>query len=66
MRCLQVVAAVKRSVSIPVAVKLSPFYSALAHFCGQLDDLGVDAIVVFNRFFQPDIDLEQQLRRRHA
>jgi dihydroorotate dehydrogenase (fumarate) len=58
-RALQIVGAVKRSVSIPVAVKLSPFYSALAHFCAQLDDVGPDAIVLFNRFFQPDIDVEQ-------
>jgi len=58
-RALQVAKAVKQSVSIPVAVKLSPFYSALAHFCKQLDELGANAIVLFNRFFQPDIDVEQ-------
>lgn len=58
-RALQVVQAVKYSVSIPLAVKLSPFYSAIAHFCKQLDELGVDALVLFNRFYQPDIDVEQ-------
>ncbi len=58
-RTLQVVKIVKQSVSIPVAVKLSPFYSAIAHFCKQLDELGVDALVLFNRFYQPDIDVEQ-------
>lgn len=58
-RALQVFKAVKQSVSIPVAVKLSPFYSAIAHFCKQLDDFGADALVLFNRFYQPDIDVEQ-------
>jgi len=58
-RALQAAAAVRRSVSIPVAVKLSPYYSAVAHLCKQLDELGVDALVLFNRFVQPDIDVEQ-------
>lgn len=58
-RALQVVKAVKQSVSIPVAVKLSPFYSSIANFCKTLDRLGVDALVLFNRFYQPDIDVEQ-------
>jgi dihydroorotate dehydrogenase (fumarate) len=58
-RALQATAAVRRSVSIPVAVKLSPYYSAVAHLCKQLDQLGVDALVLFNRFVQPDIDVEQ-------
>src|SRR5262249_48061031 len=51
--------AVKGAVRIPVAVKLSPFYSALAHFARRLDEAGVDALVLFNRFYQPDIDAEQ-------
>jgi dihydroorotate dehydrogenase (fumarate) len=58
LRGLQVVRAVRESVSIPVAVKLSPFYSSLAHYARQLDGLGVDALVLFNRFYQPDIDVE--------
>jgi dihydroorotate dehydrogenase (fumarate) len=53
---LEVVREVRRSVSIPVAVKLSPFYSSLAHFATQLDRVGVDGLVLFNRFYQPDID----------
>jgi dihydroorotate dehydrogenase (fumarate) len=57
LRGLQVVRAVRESVSIPVAVKLSPFYSSLAHYARQLDGLGVDALVLFNRFYQPDIDV---------
>jgi dihydroorotate dehydrogenase (fumarate) len=58
LRGLQVVRAVRESVSIPVAVKLSPFYSSLAHYARQLDELGVDALVLFNRFYQPDIDVD--------
>lgn len=59
-RGLEVVRAVKGSVKIPVAVKLSPFYSSLVHFAAKLDDIGVDALVLFNPFFQPDIDAETQ------
>ena len=53
---LQAVREVKRSLRIPVAVKISPFFSALAHFAARLDAAGVDGIVLFNRFYQPDID----------
>jgi dihydroorotate dehydrogenase (fumarate) len=63
-RLLEVVRAVKGSVSIPVAVKLSPFFSALAHFARQLDGLDVDALVLFNRFYQPDLDVEALEVRR--
>jgi dihydroorotate dehydrogenase (fumarate) len=59
-RDVQVVRAVKSSVRIPVAVKLSPFYSSIANFAAQLDEAGADALVLFNRFYQPDIDVEQQ------
>ena len=59
LRGLQVVRAVRESVAIPVAVKLSPFYSSIAHYARKLDELGVDALVLFNRFYQPDIDLEE-------
>jgi dihydroorotate dehydrogenase (fumarate) len=58
LRGLQVVRSVRESLTIPVAVKLSPFYSSPAHFARQLDGLGVDALVLFNRFYQPDIDVE--------
>jgi dihydroorotate dehydrogenase (fumarate) len=58
-RALDVARAVRDAVTIPVAVKLSPFYSSLAHFARRLDDLGVNALVLFNRFYQPDIDIEQ-------
>jgi dihydroorotate dehydrogenase (fumarate) len=57
-RALEIVRTVKQSLKIPVAVKLSPFYSSLAHFAQQLDALNVDSLLVFNRFYQPDIDVE--------
>lgn len=56
---LSTVALVKANVHIPVAVKLSPFFTNLTHFASQLDGLNVDALVLFNRFYQPDIDLEE-------
>jgi dihydroorotate dehydrogenase (fumarate) len=55
-RVVDLVAVLKESVRIPLAVKLSPFYSALPHLAGQLDALGADGLVLFNRFYQPDID----------
>jgi dihydroorotate dehydrogenase (fumarate) len=58
-RALRVVRAVRDSLTIPIAVKLSPFYSSIANFATQLDNLDVKALVLFNRFYQPDIDLEE-------
>ena len=52
---------VKRVLKIPVAVKLSPFYSNPLHVIGRMDDEDVDAFVLFNRFFQPDINLEDEV-----
>jgi dihydroorotate dehydrogenase (fumarate) len=46
---------VKKTVSIPVAMKLSPYFSAMAHMAVELDKAGADALVLFNRFYQPDI-----------
>jgi dihydroorotate dehydrogenase (fumarate) len=54
----RLVANIRSSISIPLAVKLSPFFSALANFAMSLDEAGADALVLFNRFYQPDIDLE--------
>lgn len=56
--CLDILAAVKKEVTIPIAVKLSPFFSNFANMAKQLDDTGADALVLFNRFYQPDIELE--------
>jgi len=50
--------AVKSAVTIPVAVKLSPFFTNFANMAKRLDQTGVDGLVLFNRFYQPDIDLE--------
>jgi dihydroorotate dehydrogenase (fumarate) len=49
---------VKASVRIPVAVKLGPFFSAIPNLAARLDAAGADALVLFNRFYQPDFDLE--------
>ncbi|BDU77690.1 dihydroorotate dehydrogenase-like protein [Mesoterricola sediminis] len=57
-RTLEIVRTVKSSVTIPVAVKLSPFFSSLAHYAKVLEGAGADAIVLFNRFYQPDLDIE--------
>ncbi len=57
-RTLSILRAVKGAVTIPVAVKLSPFFSSLAHFAAELDAAGADGLVLFNRFYQPDIDVE--------
>jgi len=57
-RYLEVLHAVKRTVKIPVAMKLSPFFSSLANMAQRLDAAGVNGLVLFNRFYQPDIDLE--------
>lgn len=58
-RVVDVVQAVRRSVSIPVAVKLSPFFSATAHMVQRLAEAGANGVVLFNRFYQPDLDLEE-------
>jgi dihydroorotate dehydrogenase (fumarate) len=64
-RTVKMVKAVRETVRIPVAVKLSPYYTSLANFAGQLDGAGADGMVLFNRFYQPDIDVEElQVRRQ--
>jgi dihydroorotate dehydrogenase (fumarate) len=55
---LDIVRTVKKAVEIPVAVKLSPFFSSFAHLARELDQAGADGLVLFNRFYQPDIDVE--------
>lgn len=55
---LKIVKAVIATVSIPVAVKLSPFFTNFANMADRLDQAGADGLVLFNRFYQPDIDLE--------
>ena len=55
---LAIVDAVRERITIPMAVKLSPHYSAFANFAGRVVDAGANGLVLFNRFYQPDIDLE--------
>jgi dihydroorotate dehydrogenase (fumarate) len=55
---LDIVRAVHAAVAIPLAVKLSPHYSAMAHFAAEVVGAGADGLVLFNRFYQPDLDLE--------
>ncbi len=56
---LELIAAVRAAVNLPLAVKLSPYYSALANFAGKAVEAGANGLVLFNRFYQPDIDLEE-------
>ena len=55
---VEIVKEVKSHVTIPVAVKIAPYFSNMAHMAKRLDEAGADALVLFNRFYQPDIDLE--------
>ena len=55
---LDILKAVKKEVTIPVAVKMSPFFTNFACMAKKLDDAGANGLVLFNRFYQPDIDLE--------
>jgi dihydroorotate dehydrogenase (fumarate) len=56
---LELIEAVRRAVALPLAVKLSPYYSALANFASKVVEAGANGLVLFNRFYQPDIDLEE-------
>ena len=62
---LDILRSVKEQVSIPVAVKLSPFFSALPNFTSRLADEGADALVLFNRFYQPDFDVNKRDVKPH-
>jgi dihydroorotate dehydrogenase (fumarate) len=56
---IDTVRSVRAATKIPLAVKLSPYFSSFAHIAASLDALNVDGLVLFNRFYQPDIDLEK-------
>ena len=62
---VEMIAAVKRAVRVPVAVKLSPFYTSFAHLSRQLDLAGADGLVIFNRYYEPDIDVEELSVQSH-
>ena len=55
---LTIIASVKAQLKIPISVKLSPFFTNFARFARQIDQAGADGLVLFNRFYQPDIDLD--------
>ncbi|MDX1691037.1 MAG: dihydroorotate dehydrogenase-like protein [Acidimicrobiia bacterium] len=57
-RYLRLVQQVRSAISIPLAVKIGPYFSSIGHFARLLVDVGADGLVLFNRFNQPDIDLE--------
>jgi dihydroorotate dehydrogenase (fumarate) len=57
-RLLDIVAVLKESITIPLAVKLSPFYSSIPNVAALVDSIGAEGLVLFNRFYQPDIDPE--------
>lgn len=58
-RYLRLVEQVRAAVSLPLAVKIGPYFSSPGNMCRRLVDAGADGLVLFNRFYQPDIDLEQ-------
>ena len=58
-RYLNVLMAVRDSVGLPIAVKLSPYFSSLSHFADGLVGAGANGLVMFNRFYQPDLDINQ-------
>jgi dihydroorotate dehydrogenase (fumarate) len=57
----QIVKSIKKAVKIPVSVKLSPFYTNTLNFIKKLDEAGVNGFVLFNRFFQPEIDIDNEV-----
>lgn len=56
---VQILKAVKSKVKVPVAIKLGPYFSSLAHMAKRLEEAGANGLVLFNRFYQPDLDLER-------
>lgn len=59
-RQVEIVKSIKQAVKIPVSVKISPFYTNTLNFIKKVDEAGADAYVLFNRFFQPEIDTEKE------
>jgi dihydroorotate dehydrogenase (fumarate) len=57
-RCLDTLWDVTANISIPIAVKLNPYFSSIANMAHRLDEAGADGLVLFNRFYMPDFDLE--------
>jgi len=57
-RYLETIRAVRSAITVPLSVKISPFFSSTGHFAGRAVDAGAGGLVLFNRFYQPDLDLE--------
>jgi dihydroorotate dehydrogenase (fumarate) len=62
---LAVLASVREKVDIPISIKVSPYYSNVLDFIKKADDIGVNGFVLFNRFFQPDIDIDKEANVIH-
>jgi len=58
-RYLDIVKLVRETVDLPIAVKLNPYFSSIGNMCQQLHSAGADALVMFNRFYQPDFDIDE-------
>ncbi len=58
-RYCNIVRAIRKSVRIPIAVKIGPYFTSCANFVKKLAEAGADGVVIFNRFYQPDFDLEE-------
>ena len=58
-RYLEIIKLLKKTVRIPIAVKLNPYFSAMGHMAMQMQEAGADGLVLFNRFYQPDYDILQ-------
>lgn len=63
-RLLAIIKAVRKAVRVPLAVKLSPYFTSFANLAKRIEEAGANGLVVFNRFFQPDVDIENQEVRR--
>jgi dihydroorotate dehydrogenase (fumarate) len=59
IRYCNIVRAIRKSVRIPIAVKVGPYFTSFANFAKKLSEAGADGVVIFNRFYQPDFDLEE-------
>lgn len=57
-RYIEIIKCIRRSVSIPIAVKLNPYFSAMGNMAKRLNEAGADGLVLFNRFYQPDYDID--------
>jgi len=58
LRALEIITEIRKTITIPLSIKLSPFFTSLPHFARRLTECGAGAIVLFNRFYQPDINIE--------